>query len=187
MRYVAIDPHSGEQIRSFPVLEPAEVRAALDRSGRAFEAWSRTTFTQRAVVLRRAATLLRASATEHARLMAEEMGKPVAAGRAEAEKCAWACDWYAEHADHLLADEPAATQAARSYVAYRPLGPILAIMPGHERRRRETEDLPEREVPGSGCLRRARTTTSRNPSGPGIAPFASHPSTLGVRSNMVLL
>jgi succinate-semialdehyde dehydrogenase/glutarate-semialdehyde dehydrogenase len=129
MRYVAIDPHSGEQIRSFPVLEPAEVRAALDRSARAFEAWSSATFTQRAAVLRRAATLLRANATEHARLMAEEMGKPVAAGRAEAEKCAWACDWYAEHADRLLADEPAATEAARSYVAYRPLGPLLAIMP----------------------------------------------------------
>jgi succinate-semialdehyde dehydrogenase/glutarate-semialdehyde dehydrogenase len=61
--------------------------------------------------------------------MAEEMGKPVDAGRSEAEKCAWACDYYAEHAARFLADEPAETDARRSYVAYRPLGPILAIMP----------------------------------------------------------
>jgi len=129
MRYVAIDPHTGREVRSFLMAEPAEVRAALERSAQAFDAWSRTSFAERAVVLRRAATLLREGAPGYATLMAEEMGKPVAQGRAEAEKCAWACDWYAGHAGALLADEPTETEASRSYVAYQPLGPILAIMP----------------------------------------------------------
>ncbi len=61
--------------------------------------------------------------------MAEEMGKPIRAGRGEAEKCAWVSEYYADHAERFLADEPADTDASRSYVAYRPLGPILAIMP----------------------------------------------------------
>jgi succinate-semialdehyde dehydrogenase/glutarate-semialdehyde dehydrogenase len=129
MRYLSIDPHTGKQIGSFPTLEPAEVRDALARSERAFESWRRTALAERAAILRRTAAELRSTANEHAVLMAEEMGKPVDAGRSEAEKCAWACDYYAEHAARFLADEPAETDARRSYVAYRPLGPILAIMP----------------------------------------------------------
>jgi succinate-semialdehyde dehydrogenase/glutarate-semialdehyde dehydrogenase len=61
--------------------------------------------------------------------MAVEMGKPVADGRAEADKCAWACDYYAERAEGFLADQPAETEAAKSYVAFRPLGVVLAVMP----------------------------------------------------------
>jgi succinate-semialdehyde dehydrogenase/glutarate-semialdehyde dehydrogenase len=129
VRYVAIDPSTGREVRSVPLHEPRALRAALERSARAFELWRRTSFAERAEVLRRAARLLREGAPDHARLMAEEMGKPVVAGRAEVDKCAWACEWYAEHAERLLGDEPAATEAARSYVAYRPLGPIFAIMP----------------------------------------------------------
>ena len=129
MRYVSIDPHTGKQTRSFPTLESAEVRAALARSETAFQSWRRVSLEQRAAVLRRVAAALREDAQEHAVLMAQEMGKPVAAGRSEAEKCAWACDYYAEKAGLFLADEPVETDASLSYVSYRPLGPILAIMP----------------------------------------------------------
>ena len=129
MKYEAIDPHSGRKVRSVDTATGAELRAALERSEHAFGSWRRTDFDERATVLRRAAELLRSEAETHGRLMAEEMGKPVTAGRAEAEKCAWVCEYYAEHAEHFLADEPAETDAARSYVAYRPLGPVLAIMP----------------------------------------------------------
>jgi succinate-semialdehyde dehydrogenase/glutarate-semialdehyde dehydrogenase len=80
-------------------------------------------------VLRRAAALLREEKDALARLMALEMGKPVAQGRAEAEKCATTCDYYAEHAKRLLAPEPAPTEARSSYVAFEPLGPVLAVMP----------------------------------------------------------
>jgi succinate-semialdehyde dehydrogenase/glutarate-semialdehyde dehydrogenase len=129
MTYEAINPHSGETLRRHSTVTSEEVRAALDRSERAFRAWSRTSFTDRAGVLRRAARLLKDDADGHARLMAEEMGKPVTGGRSEAEKCAWACEYYAERAEGFLADEPADTDASRSYIAYRPLGPVLAIMP----------------------------------------------------------
>jgi succinate-semialdehyde dehydrogenase/glutarate-semialdehyde dehydrogenase len=129
MTYQAIDPHSGRRVRRVDTATSAELKSALEGSADAFRAWRRTGLTDRAAVLHRAATLLRADSDEHALLMAEEMGKPVTAGRAEAEKCAWVCDYYAEHAERFLASEPAATEALRSYVAYRPLGPVLAIMP----------------------------------------------------------
>lgn len=128
-KYVAIDPHSGQELRSHPTATAAEVSAALDRSERAFRDWRRTSFLDRANVMRRAAARLRDGAPAHARLIAQEMGKPVASGRAEAEKCAWVCEYYAEHAEALLADEVTQTEACLSYVAYRPLGPIFAIMP----------------------------------------------------------
>jgi succinate-semialdehyde dehydrogenase/glutarate-semialdehyde dehydrogenase len=127
--YVAIDPHSGRELRSFPTATPAEVSAALTRSERAFRDWRRTSFGERADVMRRAASMLRDNAATYARLIAEEMGKPIASGRAESEKCAWVCEYYAENAESMLADEVTKTEARLSYVAYRPLGPLLAIMP----------------------------------------------------------
>jgi len=127
--YEAIDPHTGRSVRKQDTASTAELRSALERAADGFLPWHRTSFDERARVLREAARLLRGRTDEHAMLMAEEMGKPVAAGRAEAEKCAWVCEYYADHAEGFLADEPVTTDARRSYVAYRPLGPILAIMP----------------------------------------------------------
>jgi succinate-semialdehyde dehydrogenase/glutarate-semialdehyde dehydrogenase len=129
MRYVAIDPHDGREVRSFPTLVSADLAAALDRSARAFESWKRTSFAERARVLRAVAHRLRDGAAEHARLIAQEMGKPVHSGQPEVEKCAWACDFYAGEAEGMLADETVATDASSSCVVYRPLGPIFAIMP----------------------------------------------------------
>jgi succinate-semialdehyde dehydrogenase/glutarate-semialdehyde dehydrogenase len=79
--------------------------------------------------MRRAAGILRERAGAYARLMAEEMGKPVREGRVEAEKCAWVCEYYAENAARFLADEPVETDASASFVAFRPLGIVLAVMP----------------------------------------------------------
>lgn len=129
MTYEAIDPHSGERIGRYETLSTSGLRAALERSEDAFRTWRRTDFSARAAVLRTVARRLRDEAVEHSHLMAREMGKPVTAGRAEAEKCAWVCEYYAEHAERFLADEPARTDATRSYVSCRPLGPVLAIMP----------------------------------------------------------
>jgi succinate-semialdehyde dehydrogenase/glutarate-semialdehyde dehydrogenase len=129
MSYEAIDPHTGRSLRSYATATPEQLRAALARSERAFEEWRRTDFQERAEVLRHVAERLRAGADGHARLMSAEMGKPVTAGRSEAEKCAWVCEYYAQHGEAFLADEAADTDATRSYVAYRPLGPVLAIMP----------------------------------------------------------
>jgi succinate-semialdehyde dehydrogenase / glutarate-semialdehyde dehydrogenase len=128
-RLQSINPSDGSVIREYPEASDADVARVLSEASSAFESWRRTTFDARAAVLRRAAALLRERRDALARLMALEMGKPVAQGRAEAEKCAGTCDYYAEHAARLLAPEPAATEARASYVAFEPLGPVLAVMP----------------------------------------------------------
>jgi succinate-semialdehyde dehydrogenase/glutarate-semialdehyde dehydrogenase len=123
------NPTDGSVIREYAETTPDEVAEALAAAARAFEGWRLTTFAERAVVLRRAGALLREARDRLARLMAIEMGKPVAQGRAEADKCAWVCEHYAEHAERLLAPEAAPTDATKSYVAFEPLGPVLAVMP----------------------------------------------------------
>jgi succinate-semialdehyde dehydrogenase/glutarate-semialdehyde dehydrogenase len=124
-----VNPKDGSLVREHAEATAGEVAAALAAAARAFESWRRTSFAERASALRRAAALLRERRSELARLMALEMGKPVAQGRGEAEKCAWVCEHYADDAARLLAPEEVATDAARSYVAFPPLGPVLAVMP----------------------------------------------------------
>lgn len=125
----SVNPTDGSLIREYAEATPEEVAAALAAAARAFELWRRTTFAERASALRRSGALLRERRDELARLMALEMGKPVAQGRAEADKCAWVCEHYAEHAERCLAPEAAPTDASKSYVAFEPLGPVLAVMP----------------------------------------------------------
>ena len=125
----SVNPTDGSLIREYAETTRDEAASALARAARAFEGWRHTTFADRASVLRRAAALLRERREELARLMALEMGKPLAQGRAEVEKCAWACEHYAEHAERFLAPEEARTDASKSYVTFEPLGPVLAVMP----------------------------------------------------------
>jgi len=125
----SINPSDGSLIREYPESSEAEVAQALAAATEAFESWRRTSFDERAVVLRRAATQLRERRDALARLMALEMGKPVTQGRAETDKCAGVCNYYAEHAARLLAPEAAPTEARTSYVAFEPTGPVLAVMP----------------------------------------------------------
>jgi succinate-semialdehyde dehydrogenase/glutarate-semialdehyde dehydrogenase len=124
-----INPATEEVVRKVPEHDAAEVERRLAAAAGAFVAWRGTTFPERAEPMRRAAALLRERGERYARLMAEEMGKPIAAGRAEVEKCAWVCDFYAEHAARFLAPERVATEARESWVRFEPLGPVLAIMP----------------------------------------------------------
>lgn len=126
---ISINPATGQSIAEYPDLSAAGLRSALKAAERAFEGWRRVPLAERAAVVRRAGAVLRAGAERHARLMSEEMGKPIRGARAEVEKSAWACDHYAEHGAAFLADEPVATDAGRSFVSYRPLGPVLAVMP----------------------------------------------------------
>jgi len=129
MDLASVDPATGAVLARHPAADPAAVDDAVGRAHAAFAAWRDAPFAERAAPLRQAAALLRERSARYADLMAAEMGKPVAQGRAEAEKCAWALEHYAEHAARYLADEPVATEATASYVAYRPLGVILAVMP----------------------------------------------------------
>ena len=129
MTQTPINPTTGEPMDSHAALTSAELGKAVAASQKAFLAWQKVAMSERAERMRAAARILRASADPFAVLMAREMGKPVAQGRNEVEKCAWVCEYYAEHAAGMLADEAIATDAGRSYVAYRPLGLIFAVMP----------------------------------------------------------
>ena len=129
MALESIDPATGEPIASYDEHTPEEVRAFARAARAAYEEWRRRPFAERAAPLRKAAELLEARATEHAALMAREMGKPVADGEGEARKCAWACRHYAEHGAAYLRDEDVATEARHSFITYQPLGVVLAVMP----------------------------------------------------------
>lgn len=125
----SINPSTGERLASFPEMTSAEVDAILTAAVKAQKEWVKVPFAERAVPMRRVAALLKERAPELARLMALEMGKPLKDGIAEANKCAWACEHYADHAEAYLTPRPEASDASRSYVRFDPLGVILAVMP----------------------------------------------------------
>ncbi len=125
----SINPADGRLLETFPEWTDQEVDEAIDASQRAWLDWRTTSFGERAALMRRAAQVLRDNSDLYARTMALEMGKPVSEGRAEVGKCAACCDHYAEHAERYLAPEVIASDASRSYVACRPLGVVLAVMP----------------------------------------------------------
>jgi succinate-semialdehyde dehydrogenase/glutarate-semialdehyde dehydrogenase len=101
----------------------------LEKAHQAFRAWRQTSFSERAELMRKVPRVLTENQSEYARTMALEMGKPIAAGRAEIEKCVLACEYYAEHAEKMLQPEIIKTDARKSFVTFNPLGVILAIMP----------------------------------------------------------
>jgi len=126
---VTIDPSTGEVLERLPYMDAREIDAKLEAASNAARAWSRTTVDERAALLKAIAVNLRAQREALAAAAIREMGKPVAQARAEIEKCAWTCDFFAESGPAMLADAAAASNASRSYVAFRPLGTVLAIMP----------------------------------------------------------
>jgi succinate-semialdehyde dehydrogenase/glutarate-semialdehyde dehydrogenase len=125
----AVNPATGELIRDYPEHTQAEIDARLTKAGEAFALWRKVPFSRRAELMRSAARILREAKEAHARLMTEEMGKTLASARAEVEKSAVCCDFYAENAERFLAPEKVASDASKSLVRYDPLGPILAVMP----------------------------------------------------------
>ncbi|MGQ0736636.1 MAG: NAD-dependent succinate-semialdehyde dehydrogenase [Acidobacteriota bacterium] len=129
MALLSIDPTNGELVASYPEMTLEEAFTIVERASNAFHDWRRSTFDARASVLRAVAAALRTRKAELARLMALEMGKPLAQGEGEVEKCAAACEFFADRAAELLADQDVPTEAARSFVAFKPLGVVLGVMP----------------------------------------------------------
>ena len=125
----SINPATGEPIKTYDEMTPAQAAAAVEQAHRTWLTWRGTTFTERAALMKKTGEILRQRKSELARLMAAEMGKPLKQGIAEAEKCALGCDYYADHAERHLAPEVIATDASKSYVAFEPLGVVLAVMP----------------------------------------------------------
>ena len=129
MSIESINPASGEVLSSYEEMSAQSVREVIERVHQTFLEWRRVPLRERARLMRKAAEILRARAAEYGRLMAREMGKPLRDGIAEAQKCAVACDYYAEQGERLLAPEPVPTEAHKSFVTFNPLGVVLAVMP----------------------------------------------------------
>jgi len=128
-RIQTINPATGEPGRAYDWISIDEARDAAAAAHRAFLDWRRTSFEERARVVRKAGEILRQRKDEFARLMTEEMGKTIADGRAEVEKCATNCDWFADHAREYLANERVDIGGPEAFVTYNPLGVVLAVMP----------------------------------------------------------
>jgi succinate-semialdehyde dehydrogenase / glutarate-semialdehyde dehydrogenase len=131
MSWRSVNPATGEALREYAEMGREEVLEIVREAQDAHREWRRTDFEHRADRMRRAAALLRERAGDYGRLVSREMGKPFSEARSEIEKCAWVCEYYAEHAGEHLAPEAVDTPetGAKTLVAYEPLGVVLAIMP----------------------------------------------------------
>jgi succinate-semialdehyde dehydrogenase / glutarate-semialdehyde dehydrogenase len=129
MPIASINPATGEKLKGFPALDDGEIDKRLRLAGKAFPHHRRRPFAKRAQIMMAAAAILDQEKEKLARTITLEMGKLFRAAQDEIAKCARGCRFYAENSERFLEDEAAQTDAARSYVRYQPLGPILAIMP----------------------------------------------------------
>jgi len=125
-----VNPATEGPGKSYQAHSLADAQAAAQSAHAAQRDWRRTSFAERSAVMHKAAALLRERADDYARLMTEEMGKTLTEGRAEVEKCAFHCDWFADHAEGYVADEPVDLgNGAEAFVAFNPIGVVLAVMP----------------------------------------------------------
>ncbi len=129
MPLVSVNPATEETIHEYPSPTRTEVDEILEGAKVAHGEWRRTGFAERAERMRDVAGILRERSDEFAEIMTLEMGKPIGKAAAEAEKCAWVCEYYADGAEDFLAPQEVETDASRSFVTFQPLGPVLAIMP----------------------------------------------------------
>ncbi|WP_424964131.1 NAD-dependent succinate-semialdehyde dehydrogenase [Ekhidna sp.] len=125
----AINPATEQSLKDHPNHTDGQVIETIEASQKAFREWKNTSFVYRANLMKKAANVLRSEQKAFARMMTDEMGKTLKESEAEVEKCAWVCEFYADNAEEFLKDEVIETDASKSYVSYRPLGIVFAIMP----------------------------------------------------------
>ncbi len=129
MTQQSINPATGDVFADYPSHTEDQLQLSVDSARQAFLTWRETSFAKRAELLLNVAIGLEADADRYAHLMATEVGKPLVEGRAEAQKSAWVCRYYSDNGEQFLAPEHIETEAVESFVAFRPLGTILAVMP----------------------------------------------------------
>ena len=129
MTIASINPATGEMLKIFETLSDSQIEEKLRLAVSAFSEFRETTFAERAAHMIKAAEILESDKEKFGRVMTTEMGKTYRSAIEEAAKCAWVCRYYAENAERFLADELAEIPGSKSFVRYRPLGPILAVMP----------------------------------------------------------
>ncbi|MEE4686172.1 aldehyde dehydrogenase family protein [Pseudomonas alliivorans] len=126
---ISTNPATGEQIGHYPFASDAELENSLARAAASFSVWKRTTIDERARLIIALGKTLREDANAIAQMISQEMGKPIKQALGEVEKCAQLCDWYAAQGPAMLAAEPTLVENDKARIEYRPLGPILAVMP----------------------------------------------------------
>lgn len=124
-----INPSTGKVIEVYENISPEEVSRKVKAAREAFSKWKKLDLAERAEYMRRLGRVMRKNREEYARLVTEEMGKPIRQSLAEIEKCAWVCDYYAERAEVFLRDEIIPTEFRKSFVSFEPLGVVASIMP----------------------------------------------------------
>jgi succinate-semialdehyde dehydrogenase/glutarate-semialdehyde dehydrogenase len=129
MEFNSVNPYNGEKVGQYTALTTNELEGKLERSSKAFKTWSRKPLSHRTNLIKKAGEVLRENVEEYAQMITSEMGKPISESRAEVNKCAWVCDYYAENAESFLAPEEVQTDAQQSFVRHDPIGTVLAIMP----------------------------------------------------------
>ncbi len=129
MEFKSINPYNSEVLQTFAGHSKEEVEKILDTAARAFKSGKNVSVAKRSKMMKKAGSLLSKNVEKYAKTISLEMGKPICEARAEVEKCAWVCEFYAENGEDFLADEIIKTDAAESFISYDPLGCILAIMP----------------------------------------------------------
>jgi len=125
----SVNPANQEKIETYAEHTKEEIISILEQADEARKNWDKTDFSERSKLMKNAADVLRNNADRYARLMTDEMGKPISGARSEVEKCASVCEYYAENAVEFLSDEVIETDASQSFVTFRPLGVVLAVMP----------------------------------------------------------
>jgi len=125
----SINPTNNKLVKSYKEITTDEINPIISQVNSAYLECKETSFSVRSNLMFKTAKILRENINEYSELMTIEMGKPILQSRAEVEKCAWVCDYYAENAEKFLADEIIKTEASNSFIAYRPIGVVLAVMP----------------------------------------------------------
>lgn len=125
----SINPATGKKLADYPEMSSGQIDNILTTTSEAARIWAEVPVEKRASLLNETAAILDQKKDELALLATREMGKPVSEARSELEKCAWVCRYYAENGARFLEPESLSSDASRSYIAYRPLGVVLAVMP----------------------------------------------------------
>ncbi|MFN2428545.1 MAG: NAD-dependent succinate-semialdehyde dehydrogenase [Cryomorphaceae bacterium] len=129
MKIKSINPYTGKKTGSHKLHNQKEITRILNRSKKAYDKWKNEPLAERAKLMARAGETLRKNLETYSQTITEEMGKPITESKAEIEKCAWVCDYYADNAADFLADEPISTDAKNSFVRHHPIGTVFAVMP----------------------------------------------------------
>jgi len=129
MSFCSMNPATGDVLAEYETWNDDRVEQALAAAAAAQPAWAARSFAERSALMKKAAGLLRERREHYAQLVTLEMGKLTKEALGEVAKCAWACEYYADNAEAFLADEPIESDAGKSFVAYQPIGAVLAVMP----------------------------------------------------------